>query len=165
MRRRSLSIFTVFAIIVTATCSLALSGLPLGAGAGAAIWPNFLLCVVFFWMVHRPSGMPTLAILFLGLMDDLIGGGVLGAGILALLLGSLFVRPAAESLARSAFGMRWSAFCGFAAVVFFIEWALNSVPRWNTIQTGMPFAQFLVTVLAYFPVSMMFRKILRIGRT
>jgi len=109
--------------------------------------------------------MPTLVVLFIGLFDDLIGGGVLGAGMLAILFGSFFVQSGAEALARSAFGMRWFAFAGFAAVVFFIEWALSSLPRWSPLPIGAPFAQFLVTVVAYAPISVVFRKVLRVGRT
>jgi len=165
VKRKPLSIWTIIAIIVTAIAGLALSALPLGAGSGSVTWPNFVLCVVFFWAIHRPLGMPTLAILFIGLVDDLIGGGVLGAGMLALLFGSLFVQAGAEMLARSAFGMRWFAFAGFAAVVFLIEWALSSLPRWSPLPIGVPFAQFLVTVVAYAPVSVVFRKVLRVGRT
>lgn len=165
MKRKSLSVWTVTAIIVTITAGLALSALPLGAGSGAAVWPNLTLCVVFFWVVHRPLGMPTLAILFIGLISDLISGGVLGAGMLALLLGSLFIQAGAEALARSAFGVRWFAFAGFAAIVFLIEWVLSSLPRWSLLPIGVPFAQFLVTVIAYAPVSVLFRKVLRVGRT
>lgn len=165
MKRSPLSIWTLVAIVVTVIAGLAMSALPLGAGADATIWPNFLLCVVFFWLVHRPLGLPTLAVLFTGLIDDLIGGGVLGAGMLALLIGSLMIRSGSESLVRSAFGLRWLTFAAFAAVVFFIEWMLTSLPRWSPLPIGVPFAQFLVTVIAYAPVSVLFRKVLRIGRT
>lgn len=165
MKRDPLSIWAILAIIVTVIAGLAVSALPLGAGPDAAIWPNFLLCVVFFWLIHRPLGLPTLAILFVGLVDDLIGGGVLGAGLLALLIGSLLVRSGSDALVRSAFGPRWLAFAGFAAVVFLIEWALTSLPRWSPLPIGVPFAQFLVTVIAYAPVSVLFRRVLRIGRT
>lgn len=165
MKQKSLSVWTIIAIIVTTITGLALSALPLGAGSGATIWPNFTLCVVFFWLVHRPLGMPTLAILFIGLIGDLISGGVLGAGMLALLIGSQFVQAGAKALVRSAFGVRWFAFVGFVAIVFLIEWILNSLPRWSPLPISAPFAQFLVTVIAYAPVSILFRKVLRVGRT
>ena len=129
------------------------------------IWPNFTLCVVFFWIVHRPMGLPILAVLATGLAHDLIGGGVAGAGMLALLISSFFLRPAADALDKSAFAPRWIAFSTFAGGVFLIEWALTSLPRWSLVPIGVPFTQYLVTVLAYVPVSVLFRKVLRIGRT
>jgi len=165
VKRDPLSIWAVLAIIITVIAGLGMSALPLGAGPDATVWPNFLLCVVFFWLVHRPLGLPTLAVLFVGLLDDLIGGGVLGAGMLALLIGSLMIRSGSDTLVRSAFGLRWLTFAGFAAVVFLIEWALTSLPRWSPLPVGVLFAQFLVTVIAYAPVSVLFRKVLRIGRT
>jgi len=119
----------------------------------------------FFWMVHRPSGLPTLAVLLIGLISDLIGGGVIGAGMLALLICTAFLRSAADPLERSAFGLRWMAFVSFAAGVFLIEGLLTALPRWTIPPLGAAFAQFLVTVLAYGVVSVVFRKVLRIGRT
>ena len=116
-------------------------------------------------MIHRPSGLPTLAILFTGLVSDLIGGGIIGAGMLALLIATSFLRSGSDALERSAFGLRWLAFVGFAAGVFLIEGLLTALPQWTIPPTGAAFAQFLVTVLAYAPVSVLFRKVLRIGRT
>lgn len=165
MKQQPLSPWSILAIILTVIAALAISAVPLGAGAGAMAWPNFTLCVVFFWIVHRPMGLPTLAVLFTGFAHDLIGGGVTGAGMLALLIGSFALRPAAEALDKSAFAPRWLAFAGFAAGVFLIEWALTSLPRWSLLPIGAPFAQYLVTVLAYVPVSVIFRRVLRIGRT
>jgi len=153
------------AIIITVLAALAISAIPLGAGAGAISWPNFTLCVVFFWIVHRPAGLPTLAVLFTGLAHDLIGGGIAGAGMIALLVGSLVLRPASDTLDKSAFAPRLMAFAAFAAAVILIEWALTSLPRGMLLPVGGPLAQFLVTVLAYVPVSLLFRRILRIGRT
>ena len=165
MRKEPLSVWTVVGIALTVLAALSISAVPLGVGAGAMPWPNFTICVVFFWLVHRPLGLPTLAVLFTGLAHDLIGGTQLGAGMLALLIGSLFLRPASEALDRSAFVMRWLAFAGFAAAVFTLEWGLNALPRWTPLLFGAAFAQYLVTVLAYAPVSVLFRKVLRIGRT
>ena len=92
-------------------------------------------------------------------------GGVIGAGMLALLVCTAFLRSGADALERSAFGLRWMAFVGFAAGVYLIEGLLTALPRWTIPPIGAAFAQFLVTVLAYALVSVLFRKVLRIGRT
>ena len=165
MKRQPLTVWSVIAIIVTLVGALAISTVPLGVGAAAVPWPNLTLCVVFFWMIHRPSGLPTLAFLFIGLFSDLIGGGVVGAGMLALFFVTSFLRTGADALERSAFGLRWLAFVGFATAVFLLEGLLTALPRWTIPPIGPAFAQFLVTVLAYAPVSVIFRKVLRIGRT
>ncbi len=165
MKRKPLTVWAIIAIVVTLAGALAISTVPLGVGSAALPWPNLTLCVVFFWMVHRPSGLPTLAILLTGLISDLIGGGVIGAGMLALLIAASFLRSGADALERAAFGLRWLAFVGFAAGVFLIEGLLTALPQWTIPPIGAAFAQFLVTVLAYGFVSVLFRKVLRIGRT
>lgn len=165
MRQEPLTIWTVLIIVSTLIAALAISVVPLGVGSHALPWPNFTLCVVYFWLVHRPLGLPTLAVLFTGLASDLIGGDTLGAGMLALLVTSLFLRPASDALDRSAFGGRWMGFCLFAVGAFALEWGLIALPRWSLPPLGAPVAQLLVTVLAYPLVSVLFRRILRIGRT
>ena len=165
MKRQPLTVWAIIAIIVTLAGALVLSTVPLGVGSAALPWPNLMLCVVYFWMIHRPSGLPTLAILATGLVSDLIGGGVIGAGMLALLIVTSFLRSGADSLERSAFGLRWLAFVGFAAFAFLLEGLLSALPQWTIPPIGPAFAQFLVTVLAYGFVSVLFRKVLRIGRT
>lgn len=165
MRQEPLTVWTILAVVVTVISALGLSVIPLGVGPNTLPWPNFTLCVVFFWMVHRPLAVPLLAVLFIGLLHDLIGGGVPGAGMLAMLLAGLALQPAAHPLDRSAFGPRWLAFAAFAAGVFAIEWCLTSLSHGVWMPLGPALAQLLVTVLAYLPVSVLFRRVLRIGRT
>lgn len=165
MKREPLSFWAVVIILITVLAALFISAVPLGVGSGAMPWPNFTICVIFFWLVHRPLSLPTLAVVFVGLAHDLVGGRQLGSGMLALLICSLFLRPASEALDRSAFVMRWLAFAGFAAGVFLLEWGLTALPRWSWPPISAAFAQYLVTVLAYAPVSVLFRRVLRIGRT
>lgn len=165
MKRKPLTAWAVIAIVATLIAALAISTVPLGVGAAALPWPNLTLCVVFFWMIHRPAGLPTLAVLLVGLISDLIGSGVIGSGMLALLIVTSFLRSGADALERSAFGLRCMAFVGFAAAVYLIEGLLSALPRWTIPPIGPAFAQFLVTVLLYAPVSVLFRKVLRIGRT
>ena len=165
MKQQPLSVWTGLAIATTVIAALAISVIPMGVGPATMPWPNFTICVVFFWIVHRPQGMPTLAVLFIGLAHDLIGGGVVGAGMLAMLLASFALVPAAESLHRSAFGLRWIAFTAFAFGIFALEWALTSLSFQKWTPLTAPLAQLLVTVLAYPLVSVLFRRVMRIGRT
>lgn len=165
MKRQPLTIWAIIAIVVTLVAAVAITAVPLGVGPQALPWPNLTLCVVFFWMIHRPSGLPTLAVLATGLVSDLIGGGVIGAGMLALLIVTSFLRPAVDPLERSAFGLRWLAFTGFAVAFFILEGVLTALPSWTVPPLGSAFTQFLVTVLSYVLISVLFRKVLRIGRS
>lgn len=165
MRASKLSAWTVFGAVLSVVLALSISAVPMGVGAEALSWPNLTLCVVFFWLVNFPAVMPILAVLFIGLAHDLIGGGIPGAGLLALLLASLIVSALGNALARAALGPRVLAFIGFAAIAILVEWALTGLPRGTAPPGRTAIAQFLVTVLAYAPVSLLFRKLFGTGRT
>lgn len=165
MSDNSLTVWSVVAIIATILGSLALSVVPVGAGQDAAYWPKLTVAVVYFWLIHRPAGMPTFAVLAVGVILDMIGGGVVGAGALPLLVAGAAVRPFAGTLSFSPFTLRCLVFAGFAGFFFLGEWALTGLAHLSMPPINAPLAQFFVTVFSYLIVSVFFRRVIRIGRT
>lgn len=165
MKQRSLTVWSVIAIAATVLIALALSVVPIGVGPETAWWPKVTVAVVFFWMIHRPFGMPLLFVLVIGIAQDLVGGGVVGAGTLPLVIASAVLQPWTDSVAPAPIMVRWLAFIGFAAFIFAGEWALTGLARLTMPPSGPSVAQFLVTVLAYPLISLTFRRVLRIGRS
>ena len=164
MNKVKLSPWTVIGAVVSVILALSISAVPIGVGPDALTWPNLTICIVFFWLIQCPSALPTLAVAFIGLAHDLIGGGVLGTGMLALLIPSLAARTASDALSRTVYGAQVIAFIAFAAAVLLIEWSLTGLPRWTTPATGPVLAQFFVTVVAYVPLSLLMRKLFGTGR-
>jgi cell shape-determining protein MreD len=165
VKQAKLSPLTIIGAVLSVILALTISAVPIGVGAQALPWPNLTICVVFFWLVHCPPVLPTLVIAVIGLAHDLIGGGIPGAGMLALVVASLAVRAGADALSRSVYGAQVVAFIAFAAAVLLIEWSLTALPRWTTPALGPAFAQFFVTVLAYLPLSLLMRKLFGTRRT
>ena len=165
MRRERLSVFTVISVVLSVLAALTISVAPLGVGAATFPWPRLTVAVVFFWLLHRPRAMPVWAVFLVGLAQDLTGGGIVGAGTLPLVIASAAFRPFAEQVALSPLPMRAFAFLGFAALTMTGEWMLTGLARWAIPPLSAPLAQFFVTVLFYLPLSIVFRRVLRIGRT
>ena len=165
MTRRGLRPVDLVALGVTLTLALALVDVPLGVGAWAPPWPDLVACVAFFWIVHRPGAVPPLLLLAVGVVRDLLSGGVLGAGALPLVLAGAVARAAAGPLGFATFPVRWVAFSLFAAVCLLGEWGLTGAARLSMPPVQPTVAQIVVTVLVYLPVSVAFRRLLRIGRT
>ena len=165
MKGRTLSWGGLVAIIVTVQAAIALSVVPLGVGSETVWWPKLTYAVVFFWILHRPRGMPILVVLAIGVAQDLVGGGVPGAGALPLVIAAAVLHRWSEPLSLSPFVFRWLTFAVFAAFVFAGEFALTGLAKLAIPPFGAPLAQFFVTVLAYLPMSVIFRRVLRIGRT
>jgi len=72
VKRKPLTVWAIIAIVLTLIAALAISTVPLGVGPAAVAWPNLTLCVIFFWMIHRPSGLPTLVVLPTRWKDQLL---------------------------------------------------------------------------------------------
>ena len=165
MTRGAVRPIDLAALMATLLLALALVNVPLGVGAWAAPWPDLVACVMFFWTIHRPGAVPPLMLLIVGVLRDLLAGGTLGAGALPLVLCGAVVRAAAGPLGFATFPVRWLAFALFASALLLGEWALTGAARLSMPPVQPTVAQIVVTVLVYLPVSVAFRRLLRIGRT
>jgi rod shape-determining protein MreD len=76
----NLSPFAITALLVMAGV------VPLGLPDLAPIFPALALIAVYYWAVHRPDLMPVWAVFLIGLFQDLLNGGPLGVGVIALLV-------------------------------------------------------------------------------
>ncbi|MGB0412271.1 MAG: hypothetical protein ACPGFA_11830 [Pikeienuella sp.] len=135
---------------------------PLNKAAGALPSPDILFCVVAFLVMRRPGGAPGILILGLGLARDLLSGGPVGLGALALLATAEALRVMAEPLRRRARGYEFAAVAVLAlgatvAKIIILTATLAALPPLDLL--GM---RLLMTVGTYFIVFFLFRQILRI---
>ncbi|MEL6582568.1 MAG: rod shape-determining protein MreD [Pseudomonadota bacterium] len=91
---------------------IALTGLflmisPVRPGVIGGVAPDLLACVVFFWVLRRPSHVNIGIIFGLGLTADLLLGRPTGLGALALLLMSEFLRGQSATLRDLHFVFEW----------------------------------------------------------
>ena len=68
------------------TLALLLASLvPVPLPAYSSVTPSFMVMAIYFWSLHRPDLMPPSAVFAIGLLQDVLTGGVLGVSPIVLL--------------------------------------------------------------------------------
>lgn len=135
---------------------------PLNEEASTMPAPDLLFCVAAFLVLRRPSATPAFLIVFLGLTRDLLGGGPVGLGALALVAAIESLRALGEFLSRHNFLFELGAIAAFSIVLI----GLQSFGLLITFAPTPPFDQLglrvLGTIAAYIWVYIFFRWVLRV---
>ncbi|MEM7223934.1 MAG: rod shape-determining protein MreD [Pseudomonadota bacterium] len=111
--------------------------------------PAWALIAVYYWSVHRPDLMPIWAVFIIGLVQDLLGGGYPGVGILALLLVHQFVASQRRTFARASFQLLWLIFALIAAAAVALMWLLNCLLQQQLLEVDPALFQYLTTLAVY----------------
>ncbi len=134
----------------TMTLLLVIVGmLPWGLPSLSPVLPSVALIAVYYWSVHRPELMPLWAVFVIGLFQDLMHGGALGAGIIMLLSVQLIVTRQHRFFASASFMLIWSVFILLAAAAFLLYWFLSCIGLWLLLDTRPAAFQYLTTIAAY----------------
>jgi len=153
--------FAAFAAL--AWLAIALSLAPIGGEIGALPGPDLLFCVVAVVSARRPALAPPVLVFAIGLIRDLLGGGAIGIGALALTVASAALAAQAEALRRRGFLAEWGLAAAWAACALALQWALLTV----TLAPAPPLASLggglLATALTYPLCALLLRKAPRRG--
>ena len=131
--RRLHEFATTLTPFVVSLVLIMLSVLPIHVPAIGSVAPNLGLIAVFYWTVYRPDLMPAIAVLPLGLWQDLLNGAPLGLNGLTLLIVYGVIVFQRVFFRGKSFLVVWWAFgltAAFAAIVFWlavIAWHLRYV--------------------------------------
>jgi hypothetical protein len=133
---------------------------PLTGAARGWPMPDPLFLVTACLALRRPGLVPAPLVLGAGLLRDLLAGGAVGPGALALLVVSRVMRARAPALRRRSLVVEWLDVAAMAVVAV----ALPALLLWLTL-ADVPSAtalggRLLATVLAY-PLAV---ALLRVGR-
>lgn len=140
---RSISPFFVTLLLVL------LALVPLRVADLSPIVPALALIGVFFWSVHRPDLMPIWAVFLIGLLQDLLAGGVLGPGIVGLLAAHALVVWQHRFFLSASFAVIWCAFMLVAAASMAITWLLSCIAMVAYVEPDPVFFRYLVTIAFY----------------
>ena len=115
----------------------------------APVTPSVALIAVYYWAVHRPNLMTVWAIFVVGLFQDLLSGGHVGVGILALLMVHFVIDTQRRFFARSSFQALWILFGVVAAAALYLMWLINCLLQGVFLEARPVLFQYLTTVAAY----------------
>jgi rod shape-determining protein MreD len=93
--------------------------------------------------------MTVWAIFLVGLFQDLLSGGHLGVGIMALLMVHVVIDTQRRIFARSSFQALWVLFAIVAAAALYLMWLLNCLLQGVFLEVQPVLFQYLTTVAAY----------------
>lgn len=102
--------------------------LPLGIPGFGAVAPDLLLAITVYWAVQRPELMPNSAVFPIGVLADILSGGILGMTPAILLLARLAALSQRRYLGRT-FLMFWAGFALIAIGAAILETAVSSLVR------------------------------------
>ena len=135
---------------LTITLLLIMLGMvPLQLPNIAPVVPSLALIGVFYWAVHRPDLMTIWAIFAIGLFQDLLSGGHVGVGILALLMVHVVIRTQRRFFSKASFRGLWGVFALVAIGAIYLMWLLNSILQGAILELQPAFFQYLLTVVVY----------------
>lgn len=127
-----------------------LSAIPIQVPAVGAVAPNLGLVAVFYWTVYRPDLMPAIAVLPLGLWQDLLNGAPMGLNALTLLIVYGVIVFQRTFFRGKSFLVVWWAFGLTAAFAAFVFWL--AVIGWHFRYVDpTPLALQVVLTLTVFP--------------
>ncbi len=146
--------------VATAAFAILLEIAPLGLSAGSVSAPDLTAAFVFFWVLRRPEAAPVLLVCFVAITRDLLAGGPVGAGALALVLGAEAVRS--RDGARAPLYLELMMFAVFALVTNIGAWFLVWITAGGAPSLSAVLARAAITVACYPAVYLIFRSLLRI---
>ncbi len=135
---------------------------PLNEEASTMPAPDLLFCVAAFLVLRRPSATPAFLVVILGLTRDLLGGGPVGLGALALVAAIESLRALGEFLSRHNFLFELAAIAAFSFVLIGLQTfglLITFAPTPPLDQLGL---RVLGTIAAYIWIYIFFRWVLRV---
>jgi len=124
-------------------------GIPLRLFGLALPEPVFGLVPAFAWAVIRPSIMPPVLLMILGLFTDLFWGGAFGLWAVSLLVAYGFILITRSTMTGQSPAMMWAWFAVACLLAEGTAYLLTMLDALNTPNPLASIFQLLVTVLLY----------------
>ena len=128
---------------------LFLTLIPLHIPAYAVIVPMLPLTAVYYWGLYRSDLLPTIAVFFVGLLQDFLSGAPIGLNAAILLLVYETVVSQRRYLLHESFSIAWASFMVVAAGASALQWAGLSLLAWTPRDPGPGIFQYFLTVALY----------------
>lgn len=150
-----------FWVLFTGAGAILVTLSPVGASTTMPAGPNWLFLVMAYWCARRPSAPGPVFVFALGLTQDMLRSGPIGAELFALLLICELLRNFSESRPPLGFLMEWLRFAGallaFEAIVLVMLTATYADPP-----EAIAIAERVgLSILAYPVLSYLLEKLFR----
>lgn len=125
------------------------SAIPVPIPGYGAVAPMLALASVFFWAIHHPALLPPVVIFAIGLFQDIVTGGLMGAHAVVLLLVYGAMLHQRVFFRNKSFLVVWWGFAMVVVGAAILAWALASAFSGRLLPADAVLVQGLLTVALY----------------
>ncbi|MDZ4328468.1 MAG: rod shape-determining protein MreD [Pseudomonas sp.] len=147
-------VFMVVAPFVMGLVCVLLSFVPLGRIFGSSLTPAFALMAIYYWAIVRPEMFPPLAVFTVGLVFDLLSGGIIGLWAFVYVLTYAVVISQRLLVVNAPFTVFWFGFLIVAVFAGAVAWAVVSIYYGRPVPPSS-LMQHMVLTVAIFPIFAM----------
>ncbi len=142
--------------VVVVLVLILLSVVPFEIPDLARITPLLALTAIYYWSVYRPTLMPVVVVFILGLLQDLLSGGVIGLTALVFVVVRELSVSQRRILAGNPFFISWSGFGLITIGAELFRWAIGSIFFERMLDLGPVAASAALTIALYPPFAWAF---------
>lgn len=135
-----------------------LSLMPISIPGLPSVAPDLVLMAVFHWAVYRPGLLPGIAVLAIGLLQDILSGLPLGLSSVIYVIAYLVVASQRNFFQGKGFVTLWLGFMVVATVADAAAWGLASVLNGAMIDPLALTVQWALTVMVFPVVTWVLRR-------
>jgi rod shape-determining protein MreD len=138
--------------ILTTILAALLSIEPLHLDRYAALAPAFTLMATYHWTIYRPDLLPAPLLFLIGVIQDLLSGGLLGVTAVTLLLARAIVVPHRHYFVDRPFPFIWAGFTLLTGGAMLFSWTLHSLLAAELLELRGPVLRAVLTI-SVFPIA------------
>ncbi len=146
--RASHGIMSVMPLLMALTASV-VTNLSYGLSLGGDVAPSLTLIVVFFWVSRRPTLLPPVLVLLIGLWHDILVGAPIGLSSLLLLGVRAAIVEQNLIVFSQSFLLGWIGFAAVCTGVTLSEWILVSWMNGEFLAPSPFVVQALLSIILY----------------
>lgn len=147
---RSVSPFAVVVFLLLVT------RVPFRASDMSMYVPLISLSFAFYFTLHRPGYVPIWTLFLLGIVDDFLGGGVVGLTSLILVSVPALLLDQRRFFKNRAFVVTWAGFALVCVAASSIIWIVATIRVGAPISPLPAFVQMAMTLMSYPILSWLF---------
>jgi rod shape-determining protein MreD len=138
--------------VATTLLAMVLSIEPLRIGGLGKVMPDFALMAAYYWAIFRPDLLPSLALFVIGMLQDLLCGGVPGLTALLLLLCRATLSVWGYPFLARPFPFLWAGFALMTGAAMLFLWSMNCLLAGELLDLRSPSLCAVVTI-SLFPIA------------
>ena len=118
--------------------------------------PYFILMVIYYWAIYRPTFIPPVVVFFIGLFFDFLSGFPMGIHAILFLAAQWVIRDQRLFLMGQPYIMVWIGFALTCLFVYALEWGAFSLMNQSLLSVVPVLGSFSISILLFPLITLLF---------